>query len=505
MLRVVEGTQSRWPIGACLTTGFAVVMLAGAVASGPGATKVAAPLAVGISFLGAFYRSLFTWRRLINLLLGVVLFVPVDAYTLPVHLPFQMEPYRLFVLLLAVAWFSSLLIDPYVSARRSGFELQLLAIVAIALISDVANTPSIGSQGIWSIVVKKLTFLLSFLLVYYILVGLVRTWGMVDALVRVIVSCTAIVGFFSIVEFNTRFNIFDHLSRVLPFLRPQYSGFHSLEVRGGHLRVYASSQHPIALGALFVIVLPLGIYLWKATKQRRWIVAIGLISIGSISTISRTTIVMLLVLAVIYTRIWPREVKRLVPLLVPCIVVMHLLLPGSVGTLKEAFFPKGGIVKEQQGDAGARGSGRIADLGPSLAEWSHHPLAGEGFGTRIIDIGPKENANILDDQWLSSLLETGIAGIAIWIWFFVSFVRKLLRAARADDSPHQWLYAAFGSGIAAFAWGMLFYDAFSFIQVTLMMFIVAALSSVVLQLGGYGTQKRSAVRAEAAFSDSAAL
>ena len=43
----------------------------------------------------------------------------------------------------------------------------------------------------------------------------------------------------------------------------------------------------------------------------------------------------------------PREIRRLFPLVVPLIIVIKIALPGSIVTIKNAFFPAGGIVQEQ--------------------------------------------------------------------------------------------------------------------------------------------------------------
>ena len=97
----------------------------------------------------------------------------------------------------------------------------------------------------------------------------------------------------------------------------------------------------------------------------------------------------------------------------------------------------------------------------------------------MVDIGPLQNAPILDDQWLETLLETGILGLATWLWLFVAFTRRMLRRAREDlESPDAWLYAALGTSVASFAFGIMFYDAFSFIQVTFFAFILIALGAM---------------------------
>ena len=52
-----------------------------------------------------------SWPRLIAALIVVILFIPIRRYTLPANLPFQLEPYRVFVALLVLGWLASLLVD----------------------------------------------------------------------------------------------------------------------------------------------------------------------------------------------------------------------------------------------------------------------------------------------------------------------------------------------------------------------------------------------------------
>ena len=108
-------------------------------------------------------------------------------------------------------------------------------------------------------------------------------------------------------------------------------------------------------------------------------------------------------------------------------------------------------------------------------------MLGQGFGTRVVDDdGDAARANILDNQWLGTLLETGAVGFFGWAWFFVRVVRKFGAEARRDDSERGWLLASLAAGVAAFAVGMLTFDAFSFIQVTFLLFILVGLGSALL-------------------------
>jgi hypothetical protein len=92
------------------------------------------------------------------------------------------------------------------------------------------------------------------------------------------------------------------------------------------------------------------------------------------------------------------------------------------------------------------------------------------------------NAHTLDDQWLSSLLEVGMLGVAALVWMIVRVLRRLKRVARLDDSVDSWLLTALATGICAYAFGMFTYDAFSFIQVTLMLFVYLGLAAAALRL-----------------------
>ena len=81
---------------------------------------------------------------------------------------------------------------------------------------------------------------------------------------------------------------------------------------------------------------------------------------------------------------------------------------------------------------------------------------------------------IYDVQWL---LEIGALGFFGWLWFFARVVRRLGKEAKEDDSERGWLLVSIAASVAAFAVGMLTFDAFSFIQVTFLMFVFVGLGA----------------------------
>jgi O-antigen ligase len=160
-------------------------------------------------------------------------------------------------------------------------------------------------------------------------------------------------------------------------------------------------------------------------------------------------------------------------------VAIHVVMPGMLGGIYKSFFPKEGLIAEQaNADVG---SSRVASLGPALDEVAERPLLGGGLGSRI-PIGPGQNSFIVDDQWLSTAMETGLIGLVLWLSVFLIFIRRMGRAARGDRGPRGWFFVGLTAAAAAFAVGMLTYDAFSFIQVTFVLFILLALGCAGLAL-----------------------
>jgi O-antigen ligase len=456
-----------------------LALLAAAVVSGVFA-RPAVAVVVLATVAAANRITSVGWPRLIALLILIILLIPIRRYELPGNLPFQLEPYRVFVVLLVVGWGASLLVDRRVRPRWTGFEWPLGIIVGAMVASIVANPGRVQEASVE--VGKSFTFFLSFLLLLYVFSSTIRRLEEVDRLAKTLVAAGAVLALFAVVEARTGFNVFNHLGHVFPFLRDlgDVGGFQ----RPGtaKLRVFASAQHPIALSAALVMLSTLAFYLTRRYRQRRWILCGFLFAAACASTVSRTGIVMFVVAALVFLWLRPRETRRLWPAVLPLLVAIHFVLPGTLGAIRQSFFPAGGLVAEQRVSPGSIGSGRLADLGPAIDEWKAQPLFGQGFGTRVIypTGGFGTRSNILDDQWLGTLLETGALGAFGWLWFFVRAVRRFGAEAKRDDSDRGWLLASLAAGVAAYGVGMLTYDAFSFIQVTFLLFIFAGLGSAVL-------------------------
>ena len=117
----------------------------------------------------------------------------------------------------------------------------------------------------------------------------------------------------------------------------------------------------------------------------------------------------------------------------------------------------------------------------ALAVWEQEPLFGQGYGTQVVDLNAANvKSNFFDDQWLGTLLATGILGVFGWLWLFKRTVGRFAAEAKRDESYRGWLLASIAAAIAAYAVGMLTYDAFAFIQVTFLLFILIGIGSALV-------------------------
>ena len=266
--------------------------------------------------------------------------------------------------------------------RATGFEAAILALFVAIGCSLVFNTGRVAAVS--GTVVKGLTFFLSFFFVMFFISSSITRRRVLDGVVMLLVIGGTLMSISAVAEWRTGYNVFNHLDQVMPLLTSSDLGGVSTPARGDRVRAYASAQHSIALGAALVMIMPLAVYLYRRSGRLLWMGAAAILTLGAMATGSRTGIVMLVTTLVVFLVVKRDATIRLLPMLLPLFVIVQVVMPGSLGTFKAVFFPSdGSIVAQEQDDAGQTGSGRLADLGPSLQEWGRTPLFGQGFGTRL--------------------------------------------------------------------------------------------------------------------------
>jgi hypothetical protein len=475
-------SDKRLAVGVARASSAIFVLLVGAAVVGRG-EHVAIFVAfgvVGVAALVKWQRIALSWEGLIVLILAVVLIFPMGRVSFSISLPVGIEPYRIAVALVLTAWFLSLLVDSRVRLRRSPFDVSV-AVIAVATVASLA----VNYRRVFTLetaVLKQITFFFSYILLFYLVVSVIRSGTAIALLTKMIVAGTAVVGVGAAFESRTRYNVFEHISALFPFLI--VTPYQVDNERGGLLRAIASAEHPIALGVLFVMVVPLAFALANA-YSRAWFIAVAALLVGVVSTVSRTPIVSLFVVGAMLVWLRPRETLRFVPLTIPLVLVLWFAMPGSVTTIKDAFFPKGGLIA-QQSDLAAESDpelagGRIRLLKPMLEEGSRRPIFGQGAGTRQTGLdNPLRNSPVLDDQWLGLFLEVGLLGVVGWLLLIGTCVKRLVGVSRVGTEAEGWLAVGYAASIVGFSVGMLTYDSMSFPQAVFIFWIVLALSAALV-------------------------
>jgi len=454
---------------------FGIVTVLAAAAAGAPANSLLGLFVVSLVIV-SYQRVLLAWHTMFALTLLVILFIPIRRYTVGANLPIELEPYRLVIALMFACWLAALAADPNVRWRKTGIEAPIAAVLLVMLLSMSLNIGRVTSHT--DTVTKQFSFFLSYFLLVYFITSIMRRPRDLDIVISVLVGGGGIVALAALFEWKTGTNLFNWYSHVMPFL--QFVNEGAAQVRGAGHRARASAQHPIALSAALVMLVPLAVYLYQRNRQKVWLVCGGLMTMGALSTGSRTGTTMLIALLVSFLSIRPRQTVRMLPMLLPLLVVIQVAMPGTLGTMKSMLNPAY-MLKEQSYDKGS-GAGRVADLGPALKQWGTKPLFGFGFGTRVADSNAAAGSEnqILDDQWLGTLLEIGLFGVMAYLWLFTRSIRRLSRLAKSLDGVDAWLPTALAASLISFAVGMLTFDAFAFVQVTFFAFIMMGIGAAVI-------------------------
>jgi O-antigen ligase len=395
--------------------------------------------------------------------------VPAQLYQLPSGIPFNLELYRLVVLITLAFWFISMLINPELKRVKSGMDSTLIAFGLVVLVSFLVNFPDLIKADNASAEFKALLIVAAYLLMYAFVVSTHLSRGSIDKSLKFIVVLAAILGIFGLIERMTLFNVFRHLHEFIPVLRANNSPYWDIMMRG-ELRASGSVSHPIAFGMLLALVMPFGYYYATTAKEWRsklfYALCFCLIIIGSMTSLSRTTFVVLIAAGLVLFIGRPKERVRLTLAGLMMAVVIHFALPGALGTIQTYLSPKY-LASNEIGN----NNGRVSDYPIVWSKFQQKPFIGGGFASF------RPAAFIfLDNQYLGVSLDLGLLGLISFICIFIVSLVKLVRAWMRASNTDRNLIASFAASIVIFMVGSATYDTLGFPQPTFLFFLLLALA-----------------------------
>lgn len=394
----------------------------------------------------------------------VILTIPSNLYKLPVGLPFDLEIYRIIVMIILTSWVISMLIDSRSQWRRTPLDFALAWLMSAIFLSLLVNLTSLGASELGA-AIKAVALFSTFVLVYYFVVTSFRAPGDIESILRFVVVIGGLISVFGIVERATSYNFFHHLHQWIPFL--QSAGEIEPMVRGG-LRVAGPAVHPIAFSALLAMIVPLAIYFSlnsaKLADRRVFTGLSALIVIALALTESRTGFVALGAVGAVLMAGFRKNRQLLLGGSLAMLFMVHMVFPGVLGTIRATLSPEYIIANEIGNEAG-----RIEDYSKIWAEVVRRPLFGLGYYAFT-----PQKYFFLDNQYLKFAVEIGLFGLAAVVWLFWRLFGRLWRAQAhfPGDNP---LFVAIAASGVAFMVASATFDTFGFSQTPYLFFIVSAL------------------------------
>lgn len=300
----------------------------------------------------------------------------------------------------------------------------------------------------------------------------ITTKDRLETLLRRATVFAAVVALMGMVQFFTGFDV-AALIRV-PGLVPNTEVSFFGEERF-YQRVAGTAMHPIEFGVVMAMMLPIALHFAVVDRHLppvRRLLPAALIAAVIPMSVSRSGTLAAAVGLLMLIPSWPKPLRgRAVLLGAGFLVLMRAAVPGLLGTIKALFV---NLFNDPST------TGRTDDyelVGPIIAET---PWFGRGFYTFLPD-----RYFTLDNQYLLSLVDSGLLGLVAVLGLFVVGI-SLARGARrrSEDFATRDLGQALAASLMATAITYATFDAFSFPMVTGLTFLLLGCAGALWRLTG---------------------
>lgn len=303
--------------------------------------------------------------------------------------------------------------------------------------------------------------------------GLER-WDQLQAILRRIVACISVLAAIGITQFATGLNLANFI--VIPGLSRQVA-FVDLLSRGGLNRPSATTAHPLEFAAVLATCLPLALHQARfaapGIRFRRWL-QVALIAAAIPLTVSRSAVLGLAVIAFVLVPTWPRQHRRRAyPIVAGGIAALWVAVPSLIPLLYELF---------SQAGSESSSTSRLGAYSAAAPFIGQHPWLGQGFQTFL-----PQTYFFVDDQYLTSLIETGVLGLLALLTLFVLGWRlaRITRRTCADGRTRD-LLQCLAVSVATAAVSFSSFDALGYAAISGLTFLLVGCSAAAWRLARTG-------------------
>jgi O-antigen ligase/polysaccharide polymerase Wzy-like membrane protein len=355
---------------------------------------------------------------------------------------------------------------------RTAALMLTCAVVATYVSANRQVLPGLERNGID----RGLIALAGWLGVLLLAVDGIRRWDELVTLLRRMVNCATVLAAVGITQFATGLNLAAYVS--LPGFVTKIP-FVDLMSRGGLYRPSATTAQPLEFAAVLVICLPIALHLARAAtpgaRLGRW-AQVALITAALPLTVSRSAVLGLAVVVLMLVPTWPRAQRRAALLVIgTALCLLWAALPGVLTVLGELF------IHVSAGTSSVSRLSAYSSAGPFIAQ---HPWLGRGMGTFF-----PQTYFFVDNQYLTTLIETGVTGLAALAGLLGTglYAARAARRAASSDRARD-LLQSLAASVAAAAASFATFDALSFASASGLTFLVLGCAGAGWRLARAGSR-----------------
>jgi O-antigen ligase len=289
-------------------------------------------------------------------------------------------------------------------------------------------------------------------------------------LLRRMVTFATVMGTIGIAQFFTGFNVANYV--IIPGLQQQVP-YSALLSRGDLRRPSSTALDPIEFAAVLVVTLPIAVHRARfappGRRLRRWLQVV-IIAAAVPLTLSRTAFTALAAVALVLLPTWSRKERWIAVVAGGAgLVAAYAAVPSLLGTLSSLFINAGSDTSTLSR------TGAFTLGGPFIA---HNPWLGIGFNAFF-----PQTTFFTDDQYLNSLISTGLIGLVTLVALFVTgWVTVRSARRRLVDPQDRDLAQTIAAAVAACAVSFVSLDVFSFEMISGVTFLMLGCAGALWRL-----------------------
>lgn len=399
--------------------------------------------------------------------------VPFNTIELGVSLPVDLKLDRLILPVIVLSWALAIAVGGRGAPRWrfTPVHAAIAAFAAVAALSVVLDAAYLNQTLELGLSVKKLALLASYLSTFVVIASAVRK-SEVRAFLNLTLGLAVICAIGVLWEYRFDYNVFYVWSqKLLPgVFQFTSSGADGVDEIGRRL-IVGPTEHGLEVVAMLSMALPIAIVgLMQSSRTRNRVLyglAICLLVGASLSTYRKSAILAPISVCMVLAYFRRRELLKLAPFGLVLLIAIPVLSPNALGSVIDQLKPNRLGVSTV--------SDRVSDYDAVRPDILSHPVFGRGYGSY-----DHNSYRILDNDMLTRLVESGIAGLIAFVLIVVAIIATAAPVIRSRDPARAPPALAIAAGAAPFLVLSALFDIMSFPHAPYVLLTLAGLLAVIV-------------------------